>query len=104
MPLNQLSRFVEISNTLERLEIIDPRIYTSSSALGYFRFFEETKCPEVYQEKIYIIEERHNKDNFIKCFERMLRLHPVDRKLTLRLNTLENFIEVAQTLITVKQL
>jgi hypothetical protein len=69
-----LYQMVEISNKLDLLNLIDPKIYISESAYNYFKFFKETQCPAVYQSKIYISECIEWTDWHLECIKRAIEL------------------------------
>jgi hypothetical protein len=39
------------------VNILKPRICLKDYMNSYFSFFNETRCPVIYQERIYIVEE-----------------------------------------------
>jgi hypothetical protein len=49
LPLECLRHYIETSHSLERVNILEPRIYLKDDSRNYFSFFNETRCPVVYQ-------------------------------------------------------
>jgi hypothetical protein len=55
------------------VNILEPRIYLKENRHSYFSFFNETRCPVVYQQKIYIAEEYLTMVQ-LECLPKMLAL------------------------------